>query len=188
MLPRVLKHKTALTLVELMVVLVVVAILGRASSALLVHFTQNSVFQANHLNTDMIAHDIMERILDGDTQAEGLRTSLQITSIADNDITYVDEDSNSVRFRLDTGTDILYRSINAGAEEKVPYYLPSGITIQGTSDVMFTYYDSAEAVTAVAANVRLIRISIIARMGTGSFDNLEGESDLKTAVRVNKFQ
>ncbi len=168
--------------------LVVILILARAGSFLLTHFVQDSVYLPNQLNADMLSMDILQTIVEGDATAKGLRNSKAMTSIAATDLTFVNQDGDSVRFRLDTGANILYRSINAGAEEMIPYYLPAGFNVIAKGGSLFTYYDSAEAVTAVAANVRWVTIGVIVRQGAGSFNSWEAQSDKMTAVAVKKMQ
>ena len=176
------------TLIELTVALVIVVILARAGSFLLTNLVQDGVFIPGQLNTDMISMDILQMIVEGDASAQGLRNSRSMTSIAANDLTFVNQDSVTIRYRLDTGTNRFYRTIGAGAETLFPYYLPSGVNVIAKGGSLFTYYDSTETVTATAANVRWITIGLIVRVGGGSFNNWEGQSDKMTSVSVPKMQ
>ena len=187
-MPVVSKKRSGYTLIEITVALVVIAILARAGAFLLTNLVKAAVIVPNQLNTDMISLEIMKTIVEGDETTKGLRNSLSMTSIAATDLTFVNQDSQSIRFRLDTGTNILYRSINAATETIVPYYLPSGFNVIAKGGSLFTYYDSAEAVTAVAANVRWITIGVIVREGTGSFASWEASSDKMTSVAVKNMQ
>jgi hypothetical protein len=138
---------------------------------------------------DMLASDALDIMIDGDSQVGGLRFSRSITAIQDYQVTFMDEDNQSVVCRLDTIANKLYRSVNGGAEALIPYYAaPSAISISGKNNKLFTYYDANEAVTAVPANVRRISITLIAKTGSGSYDEWQGQSEVSTSVAVKKYQ
>ena len=60
-------------------------------------------------------------------------------------------------------------AMTLAAEAAMPAYASglSGVTLSGKNGTLFTYYDANGAVTATAADVRRIRIIVIAKTGTG---------------------
>ena len=176
------------TLIEMVMVMLIITILSVSGAYLMRYLIQNSVFIPNQLNMDMAASDALDIMIEGDQQAKGLRFSRAVTNIQDYQVTFVNQNSQSVRYRLDTGTSKLYRSVNGGAETFIPYYVKSGINITGKSNKLFTYYDASEIVTVNPANVRWITMTVIARTGTGSYANWEGQSEKTSSVAVKKFQ
>ncbi|MFA5260845.1 MAG: type II secretion system protein [Candidatus Omnitrophota bacterium] len=176
------------TLIELIMVIVIVGILSVPAAYIMVHFVQNTVYLPSQMNTDMILERIEEVLIEGDATAKGLRFSRAMSSIADNDLTFINQDGDTVRYRLDTGNGRVYRSIDGGTEYLVPYYLPSGVTAGGLSGALFTYYDSAETVTTAAADVRWITVGLTVQDGAGQVEQWEGRSEGTSAVYVPRFQ
>jgi len=137
----------------------------------------------------MLSFDALQSIIEGDSQAKGLRSSRIVTSIpSNNQIIFVNQDNLNINSRLDTATNRLYRSISGGAETLMPYYQSSGINILGKNNKLFTYYDANEIETSTAANVRRVAIALIARTGSGSFADWQGSSEQASSIAVDKFQ
>jgi prepilin-type N-terminal cleavage/methylation domain-containing protein len=181
--------KKGFTLIELVMTIAIIGVLAGAGSWLMLNTVRNSVFIPNQMNMDKLVNDALNIMIDGDNQAKGLRFSRQITGTSVNQVDFVNQDSQSIRYRLDTAGNKLYRKIGAAAETALPYYSSAaGITMNGKSNTLFTYYDSAGAVTSVAANVRRIRMILIAKTGTGLYNDWEGQSELASSVAVKKFQ
>ncbi|HPB69125.1 MAG TPA: type II secretion system protein, partial [Candidatus Omnitrophota bacterium] len=176
------------TLIELIMVIVIVGILAVPAAYIMMHFVQNTVYLPGQMTTDMILERIQDVVIEGDATAKGLRFSRAMSSIADNDLTFVNQDGDTVRYRLDTGTGNLYRSINSGTEVLVPYYLPSGVTISGLNGALFTYYNGAEAETATVQDVRWISVGLTVKDGAGDVERWEGRSEGLSAVYVPRFQ
>ncbi len=171
-------------------VIMILGVLSAAGTHLMFFLVKNAIFVPNKLNMDMLASDALDIIVDGDSLAKGLRFSRVITAVGNNQVDFTSQDGQTVRYRLDTGTGKLYRSVNGGAEEAIPYYasVPGVSMGSQTAGQLFTYYDANETVTATAASVRWITIGLNAKTGTGSYDNWQGQSQQSTSVAVKKFQ
>ena len=158
------------TLIELLMVTVIIALLAIPGAYLMLNFIKNSVYIPSQLNMDMLAADAFNIMIEGDGQAKGLRFSRVISNIQDYQVTFINQNNQTVRYRLDTTIDPspLYRSINGGTETLVPYYLPlAGVDLSGKNNKLFTYYDGNEVVTNNPANVRWITMTLIAKTGSG---------------------
>jgi len=181
--------KKAFTLIELLMVMAIIGILAGSGAWLMSNTIKNSVFIPNQLNMDKLGKDALDIMVEGDSQAQGLRFSRAITAIAVNRVDFVDGASRIVYFRWDTAANKLYRSISGGAEVALPYYSGlAGIAISGKTGTLFTYYDSADALTAIPANVRRIGIILIVKSGTGLYNDWEGLSEQTTSISVEKLQ
>jgi len=181
--------KRSFTFIELIMAIAIIGILAGAGAWIVAYTVKNSVFIPNQLNMDKLVNDALDIMIEGDNQARGLRFSRVISAIAANRVDFVDGDGKTVYFRLDTGTSKLYRSINGAAEVALPYYSDiTGITMNGKSGTFFTYYNSADLVTATAANVRRIRMILIAKTGTGLYNDWQGSSEQATSIAVKKLQ
>jgi prepilin-type N-terminal cleavage/methylation domain-containing protein len=183
-----LKRTWGFTLIETIMVIAIVVVLAFSGGWLMMHFVRNSVFLSNQLNMDMLAADALNVMIEGDSQAKGLRFSREITAIADTQLNFVNQDSQTIEYRLDTATGQLYRTINGGAEVVMPSYLKAGIKIFGKGGKLFLFYDSNEVLTAVPVQVRWISLILIAQSGTGLFSDWEGSSEQASAVAVTRFQ
>lgn len=183
------KIKRGFTLIELIMVLSIIGILAGAGAWIMAYTVKNSVFIPNQLGMDKLATDALNIMVEGDAQAKGLRFSRAITAINANRVDFIDGDGKTVYFRLDTGTNKLYRSINGSAEQALPAYSSAaGLNLSGKSGALFSFYDATGAVTATAANVRRIQIILIAKSGTGLYNDWQGQSEQATSVQVNKLQ
>ena len=179
------------TLIELMMVALIIALVALPGGYLMLHMVKNSIFIPSKLNMDMIASDALDIMIEGDAQARGLRFGRVITNIQDYEVTFVNQNNQTVRYRLNTtvNPNLLYRSITGGAETLIPYYVPSaGVSLAGKNNKVFTYYDVNEAVTTNPASVRWIAMNLIAQTGSGSYANWEGQSEQASSVAVNKYQ
>lgn len=176
------------TLIELVMVIAIIGVLSVTGVFLMLYLVQNSVFIPNKLNMDMLASDALDIMIEGDASAKGLRFSMSITVVEDNQVTFKNQDSQIIRYRLDINTSRLYRSISGGPEALLPYYLTSGISIAGKNNVLFTYYDATDTPTTNPADVRRIKVTLIARTGSGSFADWQGQSEQSSSVAVSKFE
>lgn len=169
-------------------VVAIIGILAASGSTLMAYLVQNFVYLPNQMNTDMAASDAEKIMIEGDATARGLRFSRVLSSIADNQLAFVNQDGQSITLRLDTASGQLYRSVASGPESAIPYYASSGVTFSGKSNKLFTYYDSNEAVTATASSVRRVKLALIAKTGTGAYADWQGQSEIASAVAVPRYQ
>ena len=183
------RFKRSFTFIEIIMVMAIIGILAGSGAWLMAYTVKNSVFIPNQLNMDKLAKEALDIMVEGDNQAQGLRFSRVITTANANQVNFINGAGTAVYFRLDTGTSKLYRSINGGAEVALPAYSgTAGVTMNGKSGTLFTYYDSTNTVTATAANVRRIQMILIAKTGTGLYNNWEGSSEQATSINVEKLQ
>ena len=185
-------NRKAFTFIELIMTIAIVGILALSGAYVLVYVVQNSVFIPNQLNMNMMASDAMDLMIEGDTAVPGLRFSRAITSIPDGyQVTFINQNNQTVRYRFDPVTSRLWRCIGTcppSAETLIPYYVKPGTSLLGKNNKLFEYFDAAEAPTITPANVRWIRMTLIAQTGTGSYSNWEGQSEQMTSVAVNRYQ
>ncbi len=175
------------TLIETIMVILITALLSIAGIHIMKFVLQNSFYLPNQVQSDLVAAEAIEIMVEGDSAAKGLRFCKNVTTASANQVIVTNQDGIVISYRLDTGTGKLYRQIGAAAEAMIPYYMASDMTLSGVGGTLFTYYDSADAVTAVAANIRRINIDLIAKQGAGSSDNYQGLSQQSTSIKVNKY-
>jgi len=156
------KKNSGFTLIEAVMVISIIAILSVTGVFLMTYLIQNSVFIPNQLNCDMLASDAMDIMIEGDSQAKGLRFSRIFSTILPQDMTFINQDGQTIRYRLNAN--LLYRSIN-GVESQIPYYLPPGATF---NTAQFSYFDSTQTATADPNNVRLVTVQLTAQTGGGA--------------------
>ncbi len=181
--------KRGFTFIELIMAIAIIGVLAGAGAWIMAYTVKNSVFIPNQLGMDKLASDALSIIIEGDNKAKGLRFSRVIAAINANRVDFIDGDGKTVYFRLNTGTGKLYRSINGTAEEVIPAYSAvSGLNISGKNGSLFTFYDASGAVTATANNVRRIRVILIAKSGTGLYNDWQGQSEQASSIAVKKLQ
>ena len=189
------KQKRAITLIELIMTMTIITVLSVSGAYILTYLVQSAVFIPNKLNVDMLASDAIDIMIEGDTQAKGLRFSQSITDIQPYEVTFNNQDGEIIRYWFDAGTDRLCRSIDGvrgfgdGPNGEIPYYVPAaGVSLAGESGQIFTYYDAGEAVTGNPVDVRRIAIAIVAMTGSGAFDDWQGQVTLNSAIAVKRFK
>jgi prepilin-type N-terminal cleavage/methylation domain-containing protein len=183
------RPKRGFALTELVVVMILVAIISTAGAALMGYLIQNAAYIPNKINMDMLAFDALDIMIEGDSVAKGLRFSRAISAVAVNTVTFINQDSQTIRFRLDTVTHKLYRQINSGTEKVIPYYGSlNGLSVYPTATNLFTYYDANQAVTSTPANVRWVTLGLKAQTGDGLFNHWEGKASQTTAIAVKRYQ
>lgn len=179
--------KKGFTLIELIMVISIMGVLAASGTCFLLYLVQNFVFIPNQMNTDMASSDALKIMIEGDGTAKGLRFLRAVSSVADNQTSFINQDGQTVRYRLDSQGRI-QRSLNGGAESAVPYYASSGMVFSGKNNRLFTYYDASEVITAAPSSVRRIEIALAAQTGSGVYADWEGRSDAASSITVARFQ
>jgi type II secretory pathway pseudopilin PulG len=183
---------TGQALVELIITILLVGIFSLVAAQIVVSTIQSLVFASNKARTDFVAADILDSMIEGMAMAKGLRFSLNITAIPDNNqITFNNQDNQSINYTLSVNK--ITWSINGVSQGYLPYYanLPSDINIRGKNDRLFTWYDAnnIEIIDPLQFdNVRRVEINLIVRTGSGSFSGWQGYSEQSSCVAVKKFQ
>jgi len=176
------------TLIEIVMTILIVGVIAVAGIDLMRFTIQNTFFLPNQLQADLVAAEALEIMVEGDSQAEGLRFCQAVTTATASQVVVTNQNAQTITYNLSGG--ILYRTIAPGAAAKIPYYVASNMVISGggTASALFTYYDSTDTVmtvpVATPANIHRIRIDLIAQQGTGSVDKFQGSSDQSTAINV----
>ena len=176
------KNAKGFTLIELVMIILIAGLLTVGGLHIFMFVVRNSFYLPNQVQANLVAADALEIIVEGDSQAKGLRFCKAVTTAAANQIVVTNQDGQTITYNLSSG--ILYRTIAPGAATQIPYFMASNMTLAGVGGSLFTYYDSSDAVTAAPANVRRINIDLIAQNGTGSSDKYEGTSQQDTSVKV----
>ncbi|MEI7751502.1 MAG: prepilin-type N-terminal cleavage/methylation domain-containing protein [Candidatus Omnitrophota bacterium] len=180
------------TLIEIVMTILIASVLSVAGIDLMRFTIQNTFFLPNQVQADLVAAEALEIIVEGDSQAEGLRFCKAVTDGATaSNVVVTNQDGVTITYELSGTT--LYRTIGLNPPNvaaPIPYYVASNMVISGggTAGALFTYYDSTDIVMAVpvatGANIHRIRIDLIAQQGTGSVDKFQGRSAQSTAITV----
>jgi prepilin-type N-terminal cleavage/methylation domain-containing protein len=182
-------NKRGFTFIELIMVIAIIGILAGAGAWIMAYTVKNAVFIPNQLGVDKLLSDALNVMVEGDSQAKGLRFSRVITAIGSTRVDFIDGDGKTVYFRLDSGTNKLYRSINGATEQAVPAYSAApGLNLSGKNGVLFSFYDLNGAPTAAAANVRRINMILVAKTGSGLYNDWQGQSEQASSVAVKRLQ
>lgn len=181
-------QRSGFTLIELIMVIAILGVATLLSGFLMIDLIRDTVFLSNQLNADLVVSDALDILVEGDSQAKGLRASRQITAVAADQVDFINQDNQTIRYRFDPVNTRLYRSINGGPETVVPYYLPAGVTYGVSGGQLFSYFDVNEAATNNPAQVRFISMTLVGYTGDGSFNSWEGNSQQSSAIAVPRFQ
>ncbi|MFH0985189.1 MAG: prepilin-type N-terminal cleavage/methylation domain-containing protein [Candidatus Omnitrophota bacterium] len=179
------RSQKGFTLIELVMIILLTSILALSGYHLMNLVVRNTFFLPNEVQADLVAAEAMEILVEGDDLARGLRFCKVVTTASANQIVVTNQDDKTITYNLSGGS--LFRTIAPGGAVMIPYFKAGDMTLSGSGGSLFTYYDSAEAVTATPANVRRIKIDLVAQNGTGSSDNYEGYSQQSSSVKVNKY-
>lgn len=198
------RNKSAVTLIELVITLVVLAVIGATIVGVVIFAAQLFIYSPRQLDTQKIAQELNNLILDGDQNVRGIRYARFIidASAAQFSYTYgypAATDGQSVRFRWDSGDKHIYRSTSSdggaawSAETVVPYYISSADTIDGkdTSGVIFTYKKANDAVWVSGVDpltdIRRVIISIKLKTGSGNFNDMQGYTAITASAEIKGF-
>lgn len=184
------KNKKAFTLIEFIIIILIIGIMSGVGTSILLFVIQNFGYTSNVMSMDMLASDALNKMIEGDNLAGGLRFSKEITAAGDNTLAYIDQSGNAIVLALNTGTGKLSRTINAAPDSVFLYYqaAPNTLITFGRNAKLFTYYDSSGSVTAVPADVRRVEVNLLARTASGSFADWQGSTEYSSSVQVSKYQ
>lgn len=189
-----LSPKSGFTLIEVVMVILILGLLSVAGIHLMNFMLRNTFFLPNQVQANMVAADALEIMIEGDSQAKGLRFCKSITTAGANQIVFTNQgvvtnlDSQTITYNLSGG--VLTRTIAPGGASMIPYFMdPGRMALAGTgaAGALFTYYDSNDVLLSqpvTAANVRRISINLRAQNGAGLSDNYQGSSQQSTSVKV----
>jgi hypothetical protein len=149
---------------------------------------QDAAFIPQKLNIDMMLQDAMDNILEGDSQARGLRFCKYVITAEPNQLTFVNQDNQRIRYRLSTLTLKLYRSIDGSADALIPYYSKAGMDINGLQDAAFRYYDANESAATNPLDVRRIVVGLETRSKAGAYAGWQCDAAASTSVALKRFQ
>jgi len=180
--------KSGFSIIELIMSMVIIGILSVTGVSIMLYLVQNSVFIPNKLNMDMLGSEVLDNIIEGIPADRGLRFSRSISIAEDNRVIFKNQNSQEVIYNLDVNTGKLYRSIAGGPYVLFPYYSFSGVKLAGKNNKLFTYYDALDAEVSNPADVRRIKITLVAKTGSGSFADWQGMSEQCSSIAVNKFE
>jgi len=180
-------YNKGFTLIEAVMVILIIAIIAVSGAYLMAYSVQNYVFIPNQLNTDMLASELLDIMIEGDSQAKGLRFCKSITSAGAAQVIFINQDNQTIRYTYNSGPGTVTRIIGAGPAAVIPYYGQAGVSVSPRSGSFFTYYDAAGAATSTASLVRRVQIELIAKTGTGSYSDWQGQSAQSSSVAVKKF-
>ncbi len=198
------KARKAVTLVELIILTLLVAIIGATLAGGVIFFVQLFVYSPHQLDVQKISQGLAFTIVEGNQGIRGIRYSRNIIDASAIQFSYTygyptSDDQLSVRFRWDVATKHIYQSTSAdggsiwSAEEVIPYHMPTSITIDGkdTPSVIFTYKKDSDAdwISGVdaLADIRRVIFSVNAKTGTGEFVNFQGATEVTSSVEIKDF-
>ena len=168
-------------------VIVIVGVLSASGVFLLTYLVESSAKVPSQLNMDMVASDLLDTMVEGDSQAKGLRFCQAVTAISSTQINFVNQDAQNIQYRL--GADAkMYRKIGTDPERVIPYYAATGVFVLGDQGKVFRFYNASDAeISSGPQNVRRIAIAIIAQTTAGTPSDWDGRSKQSSSVAVHRF-
>jgi len=187
------KNVRGFTLIELVMVILITSVLSIAGVHIMQFVVRNSFYLPNQVQADLVAAEALEIIVEGDSQAKGLRFCKAVTAAGANQIVVTNQgvltnlDNQTITYSLSGG--ILTRKIDSGAATQIPYFMASDMVISGAGagGALFTYYGASDTLLTqpvTASSVHRIAIDLRAQNGAGSSDKYEGTSQQSTSVTV----
>lgn len=199
------KDKRGTTLVELIVVISVIAIIASIAAGSIIFFAQLFMYSPRQLDTQKIAQELCNIMLEGNQDARGIRFARTVVDATASQFSYTygyptASEQLSVRFRWDPANKLIYRStlIPGGAwsaEEIVPAYLStrSAVIIDGKDSpgVIWTY-KKANNIDWVSGTdslslIRRVIISLNIKTGSGSFASFQGWFNFSASAEIKGF-
>jgi len=187
------KNKKAATLIEVTIVILIVGIIGSMTVAFFIPMTQLIFYLPSQLMADQTAEELLYILIEGDSNAKGLRYVKSITSADEDDITFVNWDDDTIRYRWDATEERIYRNINSAGENLIPYSYHKTMIVKGLSSdsEIFQYYNSAAVKLSVpvgtVTSVEAIRMNLTIQDGTGNIKVNEGRINIKAGIDIKTY-
>lgn len=207
-----LSNRKSFTLVELAVVISIIGILAATTAGIVVSLTQLIVYLPREMRAKIIAHEIMETMIEGESQKRGMRYATVVKDASPIQFTYTfgypgNTDKRNVRFEWDSAENKIYRSYTAlgdvgddpppsySSEEAIPYYARGDISVTGRAsapNTIFTYFKAdgtlwTEGVDPLY-NIKRIEININVKTGTGVFQFGESSFDATSGTEIRQYK
>lgn len=199
------KSLKGVTLVELIMLIAIVAIIGAISAGAIIPFVQIFLYSPRQLDTQNIAGELTQTMLEGNSSIRGMRYARTILDASDIQFSYTygyptASDQLSVRYRWNAADSHIYQSTSTdggsswSTEVEIPYHIAPSITIDGTQTpgVIFTYKKAADADWVLGsddlADIRRVVIAITVKSGTGNFTGAsEGSLNSLGSAEIKGF-
>ena len=190
----------AVTLVELVIVMVVSGILFVATPPLLFHGVKTMVFLPKALAVNNVATEVLHQMIEGDfstlpgqTTVRGLRFAVRRSATEpalwltqSDSVGFLTSENQCVFIRLVGG--VIKRSVSmslpcatqcnpapCATEEDIPYHVAGSVQI--TTPSPFSYYNPG-------TGIRRVDIAFTAQTGSGNFDQGDAREDITSSVAI----
>ena len=189
------KEKKAFTLIEFVMVISAVSVMAVGAVVFFIPLTNLFFVSPRQAAVEFMGQEILDLIIDGNTQVKGLRFLKAISSASATQIDYTDADDKTVSIRWDQPSLKFYRNINSAGEVSLPLYCTASTKIQGkaAADIIFSFFDTAGAEIASpvdAGSLNLIKrakIDITVYTGSGAIKDFQGRVNLTAGVDIKTF-
>lgn len=187
------KNKKAATLIEVTIVILIVGIIGSMTVAFFIPMTQLIFYLPSQLMAEQTAEELLYILIEGDSNAKGLRYVKLITSADQGDITFVNWDDDTIRYRWDATEERIYRNINSTGENPIPYSYHKTMIVKGASSdsEIFQFYNSSAVKLSVpvgtVTSIEAVRMDLIVQDGTGNIKVNEGRINVKTGIDIKTY-
>ena len=196
------KKRKSFTVIELVIVIAIVAITAASVGGIVIYFVQLFMYSPRQLNTQKIAQELSNIIIEGNPDIRGLRYTRDTIDASATQYSYTygyPSGVLSVRFRWDSGDGHIYRSTSTdggsswSAEAVVPYHISGAITVDGkdTAGTIFTYKKAADADwvsgTDALADIRRVILDLNVKTQSGVFKDFSGSTDSTYSAEIKGF-
>ncbi|MBU0710206.1 MAG: LppP/LprE family lipoprotein [Candidatus Omnitrophica bacterium] len=199
-----LKNKKSATVIELIIIISLIAIISATVIGVVIYFVQLFIYSPRQLDTQKMAQELTRTMVEGSQDIRGIRYTRSVIDASDTQFSYTygypaPDDELSVRFRWDGTDKHIYRSTSTdggsswSTETTIPYHISSSTIIDGkdTPSVIFTYKKANDLDWVFGVDgldtIRRLAISINIKTGTGSFNDLQGSSNITSSVEIKGF-
>lgn len=187
------KDNTAFTLIELIMVMVLLGIISVSAAVFFIPMVNLFFYLPSQLMVEQTAQALIDIIIEGDRDADGLNYATSISSADEDELTFTTADGDKVNYRWDAAAQRVYREINSQGENPIPYSYYGEIVVKGASSdsEIFQYYNSsASKITTPVSNpgsIESIRINLIIQAGGGNIKANQGKIEINTGVDIKQY-